>query len=163
MQSSRETLNRFLVEVFNGILKTEEQRLSAYAPGLSLRELHLIEAVCQAQDSGGDNRSAAIAAAQRITAGTLTTAVNLLEKKGYLLRRRDEKDRRVVRLLPTEKGRRVNEYHAAFHRELVEAVLGVLTAEQAEVFSGALEQLARFFRRGSDAQTLTAQENSIVL
>ena len=57
--------------------------------------------MCRAVDQGGDNRSTAIAAALGITAGTLTSAVNLLEKKGYLLRRRDERDKRVVHLLPT--------------------------------------------------------------
>ena len=64
----------------------------------------MIDAVCRAVDQGGDNRSTAIAAALGITAGTLTSAVNLLEKKGYLLRRRDERDKRVVHLLPTERG-----------------------------------------------------------
>ena len=89
-----ETLNRFLVEVFNEILKTEEQTLTAEWPDLSLREFHLIEEVCRAEDLHRDNRAGAIAAAQRVTAGTLTTAVNLLEKKGYLERRRDNLDRR---------------------------------------------------------------------
>ena len=40
--------------------------------------------VGRAEEEGRDNRATAIAAAQRVTAGTLTTAVTLLEKKGYL-------------------------------------------------------------------------------
>ena len=40
-----EAMNRFLVEVFNEILKTEEQALAASRPDLSLREFHLIEEV----------------------------------------------------------------------------------------------------------------------
>ena len=161
MGNSGETINRFLVEVFHEILRTEEESLAAYAPGLSLRELHLIEAVCLAEDGGGDNRSTAIAAAQGVTAGTLTTAATLLERKGFLRRCRDEADRRVVRLLPTEKGRRVNGFHAAFHRELVEAVLGALTPEQAESFSAALEGLARFIRRKGAVPAGAAANNEI--
>ena len=66
----------------------------------------MIDAVCRAADHGTDNRATAIAAVQGVTAGTLTTAVNLLERKGYVERQRDEKDRRAVRILPTPLARK---------------------------------------------------------
>ncbi len=81
MKGNRAELNRFLVEVFDEILKTEEESLAGSFSDLSLRELHLIEEVCRAEDEARDNRATAIAAAQRVTAGTLTTAVSLLERK----------------------------------------------------------------------------------
>ena len=121
VESRGEVLNKFLVEVFGQILKAEAACLAG--KDLSLRELHLIDAVCRAVDQGGDNRSTAIAAALGITAGTLTSAVNLLEKKGYLLRRRDERDKRVVHLLPTERGRAADARHRDFHRQMVAHVL----------------------------------------
>lgn len=147
MGSSRQQINQFLVEAFHEILKTEELALASYAPDLTLREFHLIEEICQAQDRGTDDRATAIAASQRITAGTLTTAATQLEKKGYILRRRDEKDRRVVHLLPTEKGRQANRQHSCFHVEMVHDVLDTLTREETEVLAQALERIARFFRR----------------
>ena len=122
MDQHREELNRFLVEVFHQVLKTEELALSRAKGELSLRELHLIEEVCRAADLGLDNRATAIAAAQRVTAGTLTTAVSLLERKGYLERRRDEHDKRVVRILPTEKARQANREHERFHEEMVDYI-----------------------------------------
>ena len=122
VESRGEVLNQFLVEVFGQILKAEAACLAG--KDLSLRELHLIDAVCRAVDQGGDNRSTAIAAALGITAGTLTSAVNLLEKKGYLLRRRDERDKRVVHL-------------------------DGLTDEEAECTLRALGRVAEFFRRGA--------------
>ena len=61
MESRGEVLNQFLVEVFGQILKAEAACLAG--KDLSLRELHLIDAVCRAVDQGGDNRSTAIAAA----------------------------------------------------------------------------------------------------
>ena len=146
MEDHGEILNRFLVEVFNEILKTEEASLAAAYRDLSLRELHLIEEVCRAEDKGLDNRATAIAAAQRVTAGTLTTAVSLLEKKGYLVRQRDERDKRVVRILPTEKARQANERHARFHQEMVEDCLSALTEEEAVIFVRALGTVASFFR-----------------
>ena len=145
VESRGEVLNQFLVEVFGQILKAEAACLAG--KDLSLRELHLIDAVCRAVDQGGDNRSTAIAAALGITAGTLTSAVNLLEKKGYLLRRRDERDKRVVHLLPTERGRAADARHRDFHRQMVAHVLDGLTDEEAECTLRALGRVADFCRR----------------
>lgn len=147
MSTHGETLNRFLVEVFTEILKTEEQALEVRLPDLSVREFHLIEAVCCAVDQGRDNRATAIAAAQRVTAGTLTSSVNLLEKKGYLERRRDSEDRRAVRIYPTEKGRQANEIHTNFHKEMVDDVLSILNEEECQVFLRALSGVTTFFRQ----------------
>lgn len=147
VESRGEVLNQFLVEVFGQILKAEAACLAG--KDLSLRELHLIDAVCRAVDQGGDNRSTAIAAALGITAGTLTSAVNLLEKKGYLLRRRDERDKRVVHLLPTERGRAADARHRDFHRQMVAHVLDGLTDEEAECTLRALGRVAEVFRRGA--------------
>ncbi len=140
-------LNTFLVEVFNDILKTEELYVAERCADLSMREMHLIEEVCRAVDQGRDNRSSAIAAAQHVTAGTLTTAVNQLEAKGYLERVRDGSDKRSVRLYPTEKGRGADRRHSEFHRELVEDALAALTEEEAEVLARGLGGVAAFIRK----------------
>lgn len=146
MTGHREHINRFLVDVFDEILKTEELCLTGAFPDLSLRELHLIEDVCRAVDEGRDNRATAIAAQQRVTAGTLTTVTALLEKKGYLERQKDPADRRAVRIVPTEKGRQADAHHARFHREMVDQGLSALTDDQADALVIALEGLTRFFR-----------------
>ena len=150
-QNYTHQLNRFLVEVFNDILKIEEDCLSRRCPDLSVREMHLIEEVCRAVDQGRDNRPSAIAAAQRVTAGTLTVAVNQLEAKGYLQRARDSGDKRSVRLLPTPKGREAERSHAQFHRELVEAAVAGLSAEEAEVLARGLSGIAAFMREKGSA------------
>ena len=63
----RETLNYFLVNVFHEILKAEEQSISSTEfSNLSLKEIHVLEAVCLASDQGKDNSAAAIASALRI-------------------------------------------------------------------------------------------------
>lgn len=151
MKGNRAELNRFLVEVFDEILKTEEESLAGSFSDLSLRELHLIEEVCRAEDEARDNRATAIAAAQRVTAGTLTTAVSLLERKGYLERRRDERDRRAVRIWPTEKARAADQVHAAFHREMVDEILKTLSDQEAQVLVMALGSLTAFFREKYEA------------
>lgn len=146
MTGPREHINRFLVDIFAEILKIEELCLTGPFPDLSLREFHLIEDVCRAVDEGRDNRATAIAAGQRVTAGTLTTVTTLLEKKGYLERQRDSDDRRAVRILPTEKGRRADAHHAQFHRDMVDRGLATLTDDQADTLVTALEGLTLFFR-----------------
>ena len=158
MDQHREALNRFLVEVFHEVLKTEELALSSVKGELSLRELHLIEEVCRAADLGLDNRATAIAAAQRVTAGTLTTAVSLLERKGYLERRRDAYDKRVVRILPTEKARRANREHERFHEELVDYILSSLSQEEAQVFVRALGRVDGFLQEKAAAACRTAEQ-----
>ena len=80
-----------------------------------------------------------------MTAGTLTTAVNLLERKGYVERQRDEKDRRAVRILPTPLAREAEAAHREFHRQMVEQVLEGLTPEECDALVNALGKLARFF------------------
>jgi hypothetical protein len=47
-------------------------------------------------------------------AGTLTSVVNTLVREGYVERRSDAGDRRVVRLFVTDKGRQVCEDYFAF-------------------------------------------------
>ncbi len=147
MKGHADALNRFLVEVFDEILTAEEQALTAAWSDLSLREFHLIDEVCRAVDENRDNRATVIAAARGVTAGTLTTAVNLLEKKGYLERRRDSEDRRAVRIHPTEKGRQANRAHMEFHQKMVEHVLSVLSEEESHVFLRALSGVTAFFRK----------------
>lgn len=142
----KEILNHFLVDVFNEILKTEEQCISSTDfPNLSLREIHILETVCLANERGEDNRSAAIAAALRVTPGTLTTSVSMLEKKGYLNRTKDPEDKRIVRITATPKGEAAQARHDAFHHEMVDGILSALTDEEAQVFAKSLEKLEVFF------------------
>lgn len=61
-----------------------------------------------------------IAAALHITVGSLTTSMNGLVKKGYTERERSGKDRRVVYIRLTAKGKKAYAHHAEFHRRMTE-------------------------------------------
>lgn len=138
-------INNFLVKVFNGVLRTEEATLkSKEYKNLSMREMHVIEAVCEAEQSER-NSASEIANSQKVTAGTLTAAINTLEKKGYVVRRQDQKDRRMVRIFSTEKGKNANEIHQAFHHEMVSSILSVLNEEECKVFVKGLGAVKNFF------------------
>jgi DNA-binding MarR family transcriptional regulator len=137
-------INNFLVKVFNEILRTEEASLKTKEfKNLSLREMHVIEAICDATERK-KNTASEIALSQRITAGTLTTAVNILEKKGYVKRCRDDTDKRVVRIFPTEKGKTANEVHQSFHHEMVSSIMSVLQGDELAMFVKGLKAVQQF-------------------
>ena len=66
-------------------------------PDLALGELHVIETV----NKNNNKPMTLIAKKEHVTVGALTTCVNRLVQKGYLLRIRDEMDRRVILLSVT--------------------------------------------------------------
>lgn len=138
-------LNRFLVEIFHELLRREDEAIAAGGyPELSSREMDVIKTVCAASDQ--ENSSREIAQRLRITAGTLSAAAKALERKGYLRRRRDHQDKRIVHLEATDAGRQANAFHEEFHRRMIHSVLEQLTPEEAHAFAKALEAIAAFFQ-----------------
>lgn len=145
-QDEYATLNAFLVDTFNAILRTEEKALTSGRFGeLSIREMHIIEAVCRANREGGSNRTTDIAQEQAVTPGTLTVAVNTLVRKGYIQRRQDNDDKRIVRLSPTKKGEEADEHHGRFHRNMVLAVMEQLDRQELQALIRALGNIRCYF------------------
>ncbi len=143
----QQKLDTFLVEVFHTILRAEEKSLSTKGRGdLSIKESHTIEVVCKAVEEG-TNTASEIARVLGITPGSLTTAVNVLVRKGYLTKQKDAQDARRVRISPTALGLKANEQHHLFHREMVVHALDNVSEEEAAVLTDALEKLARFFKQ----------------
>ena len=158
MDENTEILNNFLMDVFNEILKTEERCITEnHFTNLSVKELHVIEAVCHAEDKDGDNCASALAKNLNITGGTLTTAVGALEHKGYLIRQRDSKDKWIVHISATESGRAANEAHKKFHHQMIEDILFVLDEEELPVFVKALGSIATFFKAKYGRKNISAR------
>lgn len=143
MEQIKASLNDFLVNAFNSLLRIEEDQLSTgpYS-NLSVREMHVIETVV---NLGEDNTAKKIARELNITRGSLTTAVSTLEKKGMLKRVTDEKDKRVVKIFPTDEAKKAYRHHMKFHDELVEAVTNSMTLQELEIFARGLDKVRRFF------------------
>lgn len=138
-------LNDFFVHIFNKILAWEEQALSNVgAADLSVKELHVLEAVNDLT-AQSRNTMTAIADALSIRVSSLTAAVNTLVRKGYLERRGEPGDRRVIRIRLTEKGGQANQLHSRFHGDMIAGVAQGLNEEELNVLVHSLEQLSRFF------------------
>lgn len=95
-------INDVLVHLFNEVWQLEKSALTAGEfKDLTYNDMHIIEAV------GLDGQKMSdIAAALHITVGSLTTSMNGLVKKGYTERERSGKDRRVVYIHLTAKGKK---------------------------------------------------------
>jgi DNA-binding MarR family transcriptional regulator len=87
-----------------------------------------------------------IAEKLRITVGSLTTSVNRLVKKGYIVRRDDEKDRRKVLLELTESAQKVLKVHEEFHNHLIDSLFLDMKIEDEVVLIKSLENILSFFK-----------------
>lgn len=143
MEPNLETVNDYLVSVFNDILTIEESELKkSQFNDLTITEMHTIEAIGMYKKK----TSSEVAKELSITVGTLTVAINNLVKKGYVERLRSEDDRRVVKLGLTKKGKLLFRVHQHFHREMVKNILKGMEQEEEQALLRALKNLHDFLQ-----------------
>lgn len=143
MEPDLKTVNDYLVSVFNDILTIEESELKkSQFEDISITEMHTIEAIGMYKKK----TTSEVAKELSITAGTLTTAINKLVKKGYVERIRSEDDRRVVKLGLTKKGKLLFRVHQHFHREMVKNILIGMSSDEEVALLKALKNLHDFLQ-----------------
>ena len=143
--TQKEKLNEFFVSCFYSILDAEEKALASISDGkLSLKEIHVIEAVYKAK-AVGKNTFSYIASILNIVLGTLTTSYTRLEEKGFLTKRQDKKDKRVFYIEPTQLGEFVNEKHKEWHQRMVEGIMKTVPPKDLDNLISALDVLTKFF------------------
>jgi len=69
-----------------------------------------------------------------LTSGSITTAIQRLEKKGLVARKRDDVDRRVMRISLTDEGRKRIEASFTEHSERLDDLFSVLSEEERAQF-----------------------------
>lgn len=141
--NAHEKINDILVHLFNEIWELEEDAIiTDEYKDISNNDMHIIEAI----GLGSDSTMSVVAKKLGITAGSLTTSVNSLVNKKYVVRERSETDRRVVYIRLTEKGRRAYRHHEDFHMQMTDAVIQSLDENEIPVLLKTLEGLSKFFR-----------------
>lgn len=138
-----------LVHLFNEIWKIEEDALTTgdFAD-MTSNDMHIIEAI-----GLGDGRNmSTIAKKLNITVGSLTTSMNSLVNRKYVVRERSEQDRRVVYIQLTEKGEQAFHHHAKFHEKMTDAVVNRLEEKELEVLVKTLDELSHFFQSVKEEQ-----------
>lgn len=78
-----------------------------------------------------------------LTSGSITTAVQRLEKKGLLRRERSEDDARVVLVHLTEAGHALIVEAFAHHSENLDELFEVFTGEESMQFAGLMRKLGK--------------------
>lgn len=138
-----ETLNEVLVRLFRDIMDIEQTAIiNQEFKDITNNDMHVIEAI----GIGAPKNMSSIAKELSVTVGTLTIAMNSLVKKGYVVRRRGDADRRVVYISLSDRGRSAYEHHARFHREMIQSVIEELEPGELETLIRALTKLNDWFR-----------------
>lgn len=142
MNNRYETVNKILVSLFHDVIDFEEKHIiTDEFKDISTNDMHIIEAIGLEEPQN----MSTIAAKIRVTVGTLTIAINNLVKKGYVARNRGEKDRRVVFISLTEKGKKAFVHHQKFHDEMTKAILNRLEDHEIEALLKALNNVMEYF------------------
>lgn len=143
MSEYRARIDQVLVHLFNDILRIEEESLHRRGVhGLSMREIHVLQAI---MESGEENTMSAVAARLHVTVGSLTVAINTLVRKGYVERQRSSQDKRCIHLLLTPRAAEVNRLHQDFHRQLTDALLREIPQERLALICQGLDDVAAYF------------------
>ena len=127
MRAEEAELSERLVRIYENVLLTEEQALSkGYFSDLSNVEMHTLDAIGPYEARTMTETANDLG----ITTGTLTVAIDRLVKKGYVVRKRDEADRRIVRISLTKNGKLACRIHAKFHAVLAKRILEPYSPEE---------------------------------
>ena len=129
-----ESLNSVLVDLFNDILNIEERALitEEFREAIGIEEPRTMSTISKSLG---------------VTMGTLTVGINGLVKKGYVIRKRGEKDRRIVYASLTDKGIAAYRHHENFHKDMIGHITKDLTKEEAEVLMKTFIRLEDFFHQ----------------
>lgn len=135
-------LNEMLVNLFNHVMDVESQAvITEEFKDITNNDMHIIEAV----GVGEPRKMSEIAKMLGVTVGTLTTNMNGLDKKGYVVRQRSETDKRVVYITLTERGRKAFFHHRDFHKNMIKAVVVGLDDDEKRLLYRCLVKLDNFF------------------
>ena len=93
------------------------------------------------------DRISRIAQAMEITLPTVTVAVKRLEKKGYVVKNKDENDGRVTRVALTARGRKMDAAHRYFHENMVRSITREMSEAEVEELVRILSKLNRYLER----------------
>lgn len=142
MSKTKDLLNELLVNLFNHITNIENIALKQMGVKLSINEVHILEAIKNTEIPTMTN----VATRLLITVGTLTTSIDRLVTKGFVIRYQEESDRRKVLLRLTSRGEEIIKLHDVFHNEMIENAIKDFNINDDSQLLTTLENLANYFK-----------------
>lgn len=138
---AKKIVNDLLVDLFNRILLIEADFMKKQNVKLSMNEIHVLEAIEKVEEASMSN----IAKHLHITVGSLTTAINTLYQKKYVLRERDDNDRRKVLIKLNDQAKEVLKKHDIFHEKMIDSIFSELNVGEDLTLIESLKNLSSFF------------------
>lgn len=143
MRQTTEVINELIVNMFNNILIIEKNSLRATEyKDLTMTEWHVLEQIGLLSKTMTE-----LANQLKVTLGTLTSTINRLVKKGYVLRNQAADDRRFVYVELTSKGQLAYKEHERFHNNMVKSMVDKLEESDNAVLVASIEKLSEFFKQ----------------
>lgn len=143
----KERLNASLMVLFNEVLSLEEAWLLRRGmQHLTMAEMHMLVAISYRENGAMSD----VAKQASLSNGTVTTTVKRLEKKGFVVRARDENDTRKLRVRLSEEGRQAVALHDLFHETLSEQIYHRLGADETDVFVEGIRCILEFLKDMED-------------
>ncbi len=140
-EENTNTISAQLIDIFENVMKMEHETINREShEKLSITEIHTIAAAGMEELSSMSE----IAAKLHITVGTLTVGMNNLVKKGYVERYKSERDRRIVKVGLTKKGKEIYRIHEAFHHKLGATLIKGMTEAEKKIVRNAVANLEEF-------------------
>lgn len=148
-QDTKRSLNELLVNLFNHVMDVEAKAIiTEEFSDITNNDMHIIEAIGVEEP----RNMSLIAGKLSVTVSTLTTNMNGLERKGYIRRERSQKDKRVVHVILTPKGRKAFFHHRDFHKKMIKAIVKDLGNEEMEILYRCLTNLDHFLEPEQNTQ-----------
>ena len=139
-----QVLNELLVQLFKNIMEIEEKYLiTPEYKDISVNDMHILEAIGIKEPKS----MSAVAKLMSVTTGTLTKSMDGLSDKAYVNRESGKKDKRVVFVTLTEKGRKAYRHHESFHRNMIARIKDGISEQETTVLIYALAKLKDYFNQ----------------
>jgi len=143
MDRFSDALNEILVDVYQNIMLLEQQTIRKGNINLSINEMHIIDHIGK---GGADGLSVSeIAEKMNVTRPSATVAVSKIEKKGYVQKIDCEKDGRIVYVVLTREGRKIDKFHQYYHRNMVREISAGLSDEEKDCLMKVIRKLDDYF------------------
>ena len=143
MRGSKE-FKIILVKLFNDILDYEESVLRASEfKDLTNNDIHVIRAIGMNEKKN----MSMIAKELAVTIGTLTISINSLVRKGYVIKERSEKDKRVVFVNLSSKGEAAFSRNEELYDQMVNSMLEELEDNEMDILMKSLLKVNRCIKQ----------------
>ena len=143
MRGSKE-FKIILVKLFNDILDYEESVLRASEfKDLTNNDIHVIRAIGMNEKKN----MSMIAKELAVTIGTLTISINSLVRKGYVIKERSEKDKRVGFVNLSSKGKAAFSRNEELYDQMVNSMLEDLEDNEMDILMKSLLKVNRCIKQ----------------